>query len=79
MAQTAGGGTAGLVGTTYEMVPPDSQEEAWTEVILYSFPESGADGITPNAVTLGPDGNLYGTTLAGGAHNLGTVFQLVLQ
>jgi uncharacterized repeat protein (TIGR03803 family) len=48
-------------------------------VIHYSFPESGANGVGPNAVTLGPDGNLYGTTIAGGAHNLGTVFQLVLQ
>jgi uncharacterized repeat protein (TIGR03803 family) len=76
---TAGGGTAGLVGTIYEMVPPSSPGGAWTEVILFSFPESGADGVGPNAVTLGPDGNLYGTTIAGGAHNLGTVFQLVLQ
>jgi uncharacterized repeat protein (TIGR03803 family) len=76
---TAGGGTAGLVGTIYEMVPPPSPGGAWTEVILYSFPESGANGVGPNAVTLGPDGNLYGTTIAGGAHKLGTVFQLVLQ
>jgi uncharacterized repeat protein (TIGR03803 family) len=40
---------------------------------------SGADGHPPNAVTLGANGNLYGTTLAGGAHGQGTVFQLVLQ
>jgi uncharacterized repeat protein (TIGR03803 family) len=61
------------------MVPPSSPGGAWTEAILNSFPESGADGHPPNAVTLGANGNLYGTTLAGGAHGQGTVFQLVLQ
>ncbi len=76
---TGAGGGGGFVGTIYEMVPPSSPGGAWTEVILYSFPASGVDGETPNAVTLGPDGNLYGTALAGGVHNLGTVFQLVLQ
>ena len=77
---TADGGIPGPGrGTIYEMAPPSSPGEPWTEVILYSFPESGAEGGVPNAVTLGPDGNLYGTTLTGGAHNLGTVFQLVLQ
>jgi uncharacterized repeat protein (TIGR03803 family) len=77
---TAGGGVGNSDrGTIYEMLPPPSPGGSWTEAILYTFPESGADGVGPNAVTLGPDGNLYGTTLAGGAHNLGTVFQLVLQ
>jgi uncharacterized repeat protein (TIGR03803 family) len=40
-----------------------------------------ADGGTPSALVEGADGNLYGTTLEGGAHNLGpscsgTVFRL---
>jgi hypothetical protein len=75
---TATGGTGSpSLGTIYEMIPPSSPGASWTEVVLYSF-TGGADGETPNAVTLGKDGNLYGTTLLGGAHNEGTVFQLVL-
>ena len=63
--------------------PPSSPGGTWTEVILHSF-SGGADGTFPISVTLGPDGNLYGTTNQGGApkdgvHNQGTVFQLVLQ
>jgi len=70
-------------GIIYEMVPPASPGGSWTEIILYSFTNL-ADGGIPNAVTLGPDGNLYGTTAFGGvskdgATNQGTVFQLVLQ
>lgn len=77
---TLGGGIPGR-GTIYEMLPPASPGGIWTEVILYAF--SGADGWEPNAVILGPDGNLYGTTRFGGVSkdgvtNQGTVFQLVL-
>jgi uncharacterized repeat protein (TIGR03803 family) len=46
------------------------------ETVLYSF-TGGNDGGTPGAgVTFGPDGNLYGTTAFGGAHDLGVVFKL---
>jgi uncharacterized repeat protein (TIGR03803 family) len=77
---TSSGGTIQpSLGTIYEMVPPSSPGGSWSEVILYSFPEDEAEGDGPNAVTLGPDGNLYGTTVLGGAHGQGTVFQLVLQ
>jgi hypothetical protein len=75
---TASGGTGSpSQGTIYEMIPPSSPGGSWTEVVLYSF-TGAADGEFPNAVALGADGNLYGTTLEGGAHNEGTVFQLVL-
>jgi uncharacterized repeat protein (TIGR03803 family) len=41
---------------------------------LYSF-TGGADGATPKAgLTLGTDGNFYGTTFLGGTNNDGTVF-----
>ena len=68
---------AGGTGTIFEMVPPSSPGGPWTEVILHVF-TGGRDGNLPSAVTLGPHGNLYGTTALGG-HHYGTVFQLVLQ
>src|ERR1035438_1303405 len=50
---------------------------------LYSF-KGGSDGASPNAVTLGKNGALYGTTYTGGsntcglnvAYLCGTVFEL---
>jgi uncharacterized repeat protein (TIGR03803 family) len=43
--------------------------------VLYTF-AGGTDGSGPNGVTLGPAGNLYGTTYAGGAAGYGVVFRL---
>src|SRR6516162_6779292 len=48
--------------------------------VLYSF-QTGArsllDGVHPQAgLTLGPDGNFYGTTRDGGTNNAGTIFRL---
>jgi len=70
-------------GTIFALLPPSSPGAGWTEKILYAF-TGGADGGSPTAVTLGPDGNLYGTTEFGGVApdgttNQGTIFQLVLQ
>ncbi len=57
-------------GTVFEVRPNG------TETVLYSF-RGVPDGETPaTAVTLGPGGNLYGTTFTGGAHAQGTVFRL---
>jgi len=36
-------------------------------------------GMMPNSLIPGQDGNLYGTTLHGGYHGMGTVFRLQLQ
>ncbi len=43
--------------------------------MLYTF-TGLADGYYPNGVIFGPDGNLYGTTEAGGANGDGEVFEL---
>jgi hypothetical protein len=43
---------------------------------LVSF--SDTNGVYPNALTLGNDGNFYGTTYLGGASNDGTVFRMLL-
>lgn len=78
---TRGGGTYGQ-GTVFELLPQAGG--LWTEKILHSFSETGADGGDPEAgVILDSAGNLYGTTLSGGANQghtegsyAGTVFEL---
>ena len=45
------------------------------EEVLHRFGGPN-DGTGPNQVIFGPDGNLYGTTVSGGSHSLGTVFEL---
>lgn len=48
-----------------------------TERVLYSFGSSAADGLNPGAgLVFGSDGDLYGTTYAGGANGDGTVFKI---
>ncbi len=68
---TAGGGEHGY-GTVFQATRSGG---SWTETVLHSF--NPPDGINPTAgVILDSAGNLYGTTVAGGAHNWGTVFEL---
>jgi len=61
-------------GTVFELTPKN--DGGWTEKILHDF--DGADGYYPQAgVIMDDSGNLYGTTFAGGAHGVGTVYELV--
>jgi uncharacterized repeat protein (TIGR03803 family) len=44
---------------------------------LYDFNAGGADGfLSLSGLTLGTDGNFYGTTYGGGANNAGTIFKI---
>jgi uncharacterized repeat protein (TIGR03803 family) len=64
-------GTSGC-GLVYRLVRKNS---SWLFYTLYKF--SGPDGQNPEArVIIGPDGSLYGTTVAGGTAHAGTVFRL---
>ncbi|MGH9500731.1 MAG: choice-of-anchor tandem repeat GloVer-containing protein [Terriglobales bacterium] len=48
------------------------RDGTWKYTTLNKF--NGSDGAGPNGVTVGSDGNLYGTTTAGGKYNGGVVF-----
>lgn len=52
----------------------------WYEFVVHAFGQAGiggSEGDHPrSAPSLGPDGNLYGTTFFGGTHNSGTVYRL---
>jgi len=70
------GGTIGFGGTVFELSPPTGKQTQWTENILWSFGASG-DGLSPNGVLLADkSGNLYSTTVGGGANGAGTVSEL---
>ncbi len=78
---TVAGGSFGF-GTAFELTP--SQDGTWQEIVLYNFCSAGtqnfcADGQFPQAgVIFDRSGNLYGTTVSGGANGLddGVVFEL---
>jgi uncharacterized repeat protein (TIGR03803 family) len=75
---TANGGGAIGYGTVFELSAP-SGSEPWAETVIYTFCTAAncSDGGHPNASLILDDrGNLYGTTLEGGAYNCGLAFQL---
>jgi uncharacterized repeat protein (TIGR03803 family) len=63
-------GAAGFPGngTVFKITPTGE------ETVLHSF--SQAEGINPDSLIQGSDGNFYGTTYRGGANGTGTVFKL---
>jgi uncharacterized repeat protein (TIGR03803 family) len=61
-------------GTVFELSPSSS---GWTETIVHSFVDDGADGVTGvGSVIFDGAGNLYGATVNGGIHGFGSVFEL---
>jgi uncharacterized repeat protein (TIGR03803 family) len=72
---TSGGGDFGY-GTVFELTP--RPHGPWAETVLHSFMLNDPDGSEPQAnLLVDSAGNLYGTTLNGGAYNGGTAFELV--
>jgi uncharacterized repeat protein (TIGR03803 family) len=70
----SGGNCVDGCGTVFELAPRDGD---WSEKIRHDFTNNGEDGYEPVAgLIFGPSGNLYGTTLGGGAANSGVVFEL---
>jgi uncharacterized repeat protein (TIGR03803 family) len=70
---TLQGGASGL-GIVFELTP------GGTETILHTFAGGSSDGANPSAnLVQGSDGNLYGSTGAGGTSGNGTFFKVTLQ
>ena len=61
-------------GTIFELSPGIS---GWKYKDLYNFKgPKHSDGAQPSGIVMDAQGNLYGTTAAGGAYDQGTVFEL---
>ncbi len=72
---TTYGGRNGY-GTVFELSPKTGG--SWTEKLLHSFTNDGVDGTNPfSSVILDAAGNLYGTTIGGGAFASGTAYELM--
>jgi uncharacterized repeat protein (TIGR03803 family) len=77
---TSGGGSDNpeicSCGTVFELSP--GTNSTWSKSLVYTFAGANGDGISPyGGLTFDTQGNLYGTTEAGGQFGLGTVFELV--
>jgi len=59
-------GTNGC-GVIFALTPPASPGDPWEENVLHTF--TGADGASPNSITLDGNGVLYGTTFGGGSNS----------
>jgi uncharacterized repeat protein (TIGR03803 family) len=65
---------ASVLGTVFKPTP------GGTETVLYAFAGGSSDGENPTANLLqSSDGNLYGSTCAGGTGGAGTFFKIALQ
>ena len=71
---SGGGGYGG--GTVFKLAP--SADGSWTESVLYTFCSLThcSDGAGPAVGLIFDQGNVYGTTWAGGAQSYGVVFKL---
>lgn len=66
-------GGAGNLGTVFRMT------SAGTVTLLHTFAGGTSDGAKPqDSLIEAKDGNLYGTTSAGGSANIGTAFKITL-
>ena len=73
---TTSGGGASKHGTVFKLTRPTSGNGAWTATILHSFSLNAQGGEPLAGLIFDEFGNLYGTTVEGGAFGQGTVFKL---
>ena len=79
------GGFSGY-GVVFKLTPPKKQGGSWTESVVYTFTGGADGGIPSGGIIFDKNGNLYGTTAAGGitdSHcafgSCGVVFELSLK
>jgi uncharacterized repeat protein (TIGR03803 family) len=76
---TAGGGK-NMLGVFYKLSPPAVSGGAWSESILYAYPEGTIAGNNPKGqLYVNSAGVFYGATKTGGSANDGTVYSLTPQ
>jgi uncharacterized repeat protein (TIGR03803 family) len=69
------GGVGSGYGTVFELTPTSGGQ--WNETVLYNFQPDQYNRCSPAAgLVMDAAGNLYGTTLWGGAYGDGTLFEL---
>jgi uncharacterized repeat protein (TIGR03803 family) len=69
----AGGSHCGFCGVVFKITP------SGTLTHVFDFNDTNGAGYTPfSGLTLGKDGNFYGTTDVGGTFNLGTLFKITV-
>jgi uncharacterized repeat protein (TIGR03803 family) len=69
-----GANTCTFEGQTYGCGAIFKVDTSGNLTLLHSF--DGSDGLSPAGVTLGTDGNFYGTAYGGGSNNLGTLYKI---
>lgn len=68
------GGSQNGDGMIFELVRPTEQDGSWDQVVIRRF-RGRPDGSSPQGIpVLTASGKIFGTTYAGGANNMGTVF-----
>jgi uncharacterized repeat protein (TIGR03803 family) len=72
---TTNGGAAGA-GSVFQLTPPTTPGQAWTETILYSFQNQADGGFPAAGLLMDKSGALYGTTPYSGDLGAGTVFKI---
>ena len=61
---TTAGGSGGGGGVIYELAPPVTAGDPWTETVLHNFPDgfNNPNNVTPNGILISPLGTLFTTT-----------------
>src|SRR5690242_20751968 len=68
---TGVGGAQGSDGIVFELSPPQNTGDAWVETILHRFRGTPDGKISESRLLMTSKGALIGTTLKGGANDLG--------
>jgi uncharacterized repeat protein (TIGR03803 family) len=74
---TAPGGGRFNTGVVYRLSPPRGHGSAWKQTVIFTFDHHRGDGNPAAGLIFDGAGNLYGSSVNGGAAHRGTIFELV--